>query len=83
MHIFNLSFRWITTILLPFICLVTPSYPVAAERAELGLLIPDVGILASLWCLPGTMHGIHPLKGLSHEIDFKTFEKKLQNLAPN
>jgi hypothetical protein len=51
---------WITTILLHFICLfVSPSYPVAAERAELGLLIADVGIFASLWHLPGTMHGIH------------------------
>jgi hypothetical protein len=28
-----------------------------------------------------TSHDTVPLKGLSHEIDFKNFDKKLQNLA--
>ena len=46
---------------LPSLCLVTSSCPVASELAKLGLLLADVGNRASLWCLPGTMHGIHLL----------------------
>jgi hypothetical protein len=44
---------------LPLLCLVSSSCPVASELAKLGLLLADVGNRASLWCLPGTMHGIH------------------------
>jgi hypothetical protein len=43
-----------------------------------GLSFPDI---KACWNIPNGKRGGHPLKGLSHEIDFENCVKNLQNLA--